>query len=193
MKNFFGGCLLSVFYLIIGLSIPVLIFLFFDRTTYWWMLFLEELPIEQLEAMDKYTTVIWGFCFIGIPAAVILLYRRSKKRRKEIIRRSDENNTFVTAYLVKSKRVYNRKSNTTNYRSTYEFTVNGEVKKYQILTGGYRPDEIRLYRKSENSNKFFSDIEPSWMIPLLILATILILFWAAVMLHIPASVIEMKR
>lgn len=194
MKDFFGGCLLSIIYLIIGLSIPVLIFLFFNFTTGGWYLFLKEMSKEQLEIIDKLGAVVFPGIAIAVPVAIVLLYRRSRKRRKEIMRRCDENNTFVMAHLVKNPYISIRGG--MRYRGIYEYTLNGEVKEYQVITTGHSPKELRLYPKKENSNRFFSDIgsdHPAWIvIHLGCLLTIIVLFWTIEMWNMVTEEIDYK-
>lgn len=197
MKDFFGGCLLSIIYLIIGLSIPVLIFLFFNFTTGGWYLLLEGMSKEQLEIIDKLGAVVFPGIAIAVPVAIVLLYRRSRKRRKEIMRKADENNTFITARLVEKVRVIkNRKGRQWDYSCTYEYTLNGRVRKHHIGVYGQPPEELRLYPKRENGNKFFSNIgsdQPAWLvIPLGCLLTIIMLFWTIVMWNIVTVEIEDK-
>ncbi len=189
VKDVFEGCLLSIVYLIIGLTIPVLIFLFFNYTTYWWYLFLKDTPKEQVEVIDKFTSVIFPCIALAFPVTLILLYRKTKKRREEIIRISDENNTFITARLVEKVRViHNRKGPQWDYSCTYEYILNGKIKKHHVGVLGQPLEERRLYRKRKNSNKVFStaasDQITFWAIPLGCLATILVFAWTCVMNNI---------
>lgn len=194
MKGFFGGCLWAVIYTVIGLSIPVLIFLFFDFTVSEWYLFLEGMSIEQLEIIDKFGSVVFPGIAIAVPIAFVLLYRGSRKRKKEIMRKADENNTFITARLVKNPYI---RGKGIRYRGIYEYTLNGEVKEYQVVTTGHSPKELRLYPKKENSNKFFSDIgsdHPAWIvIPLGCLLTVIVLFWTIAMWNEVTEEIEYKE
>lgn len=194
--KFLKGLFSFILFILIDTSIvtaPILIFLFFNYTTYWWYLFLEGMSKEQLEIIDKFGAVIFPGIAIAVPVAIVLIYRRSRKRRKEIIRKSDENNTFVTARLVKNPYIRGKGM---RYRGIYEYTLNGEVKEYQVITKGHSPKELRLYPKKENSNRFFSDIgsdHPAWIvIPLGCLLTIIVLFWTIAMWNTVTEEIDYK-
>ena len=120
--------------------------------------FFEGMSNEQLELADKILHIVSPFIIAAVIVILVVPYFTSKKRKKEIIRKSDENNTFVTAHLVKAESTYNLDDHEGfGYRGIYEFTVNGETKKRRILFNGLPPEEIRLYPKNENSTKFFSD------------------------------------
>ena len=141
--------------------------------------FLKEFPKEQLELINKFANVISPVLFIATPVVLCGLYFKSKKRRKEIVRLSEENNTFVTARLVRKRRLYKLKS--WDYECIYEYTVNGETKERLICLYGLPPDELRLYPKSKNSNKFFSeygsDRKEWYSVQLICLPTIVLWIW----------------
>ena len=169
-------------YILFQLTILAIPFALFAITNYGGMAvynFFKEFSKEQLEVIYKFVRVISPFMFIAVPAVLWGSYIRFRIRRRKIIQRSEENNTFITAHLVRKSRIrHTGKRHGFDYEGIYEYIVNGKVKEYQILTGGNPPNEIRLYRKSENSNKFFSDDgtdNPYWAIPLLILATFILL------------------
>lgn len=190
VKDVFGGCLLSIVYLIIGLTIPVLIFLFFNYTTYWWYLFLKDMPKEQLEVIDRYSDFVGSCIVIGGTAALGLIYLRWKIRRKKIMKKSDENNTFITAQLVLTHRIrYSAYCN-----ATYEYTLNGEIKKHHVRLRVNAPDELKLYPKKENSSKFSSNIgsdNPNWyVIPLIGVAFWILLIWVVGMTGMISSLIS---
>ncbi|MDE5859806.1 MAG: hypothetical protein K2H23_05410, partial [Oscillospiraceae bacterium] len=73
-----------------------------------------------MELINKFANVISPVLFIATPVVLCGLYFKSKKRRKEIVRLSEENNTFVTARLVRKRRLYKLKS--WDYECIYEYT-----------------------------------------------------------------------
>ena len=90
----------------------------------------------------------------------ILLYK-SEKRKKNLKQQSIENNTAIEGRVVDhgklndsddSKRTY-------YYYGTYEYTVNGKIKKYRIHSESRVPNTIKLYPKNSSMTKFFSDYD----------------------------------
>lgn len=191
IKGFFK-CILGFFYCILFvLTIIAIPFSIFKITQYWGMLidkFFSELSEEQLEIIYKFACIISPFMFIAAPAVIWGLYFKSRKRKKEIIRKSEENNTFVTARLVKPEFTYNDDHEGFNYAGIYEYTVNGETKERRICFNGYPPNEIRLYPKNGNSSKFISNAgheDKTWFaVPLLGFATIILWIWVLIPLYI---------
>ncbi|MDE6594705.1 MAG: hypothetical protein K2K44_01690, partial [Oscillospiraceae bacterium] len=68
--------------------------------------FFEGMSNEQLELADKVLHIVSPFIIAAVIVILVVPYFISKKRKKEIIRKSDENNTFVTARLVKTECTY---------------------------------------------------------------------------------------
>lgn len=144
--------------------------------------FLKEFPKEQLELINKFADVISPVMFIAAPAVPCGFYFKSKKRRKEIVRLSEENNTFVTARLDRKRRLrHDSPKRSWDYECIYEYTVNGKTKEHHICLTGLPPDELRLYPKSENRNKFFSERGSDRMewysVQLIGLTTIVLWIW----------------
>ncbi len=174
-------------YILFTLAILAVPFAIFAITKYGGMIihnFFYELSEEQLEIIYKFACIISPFMYIAAPAVLWGLYFKSRKRKKEIIRKSEENNTFVTAHLVKSEFTYvydedrNFDHNGFDYEGIYEYTVNGETKERRICFNGSPPNEIRLYPENGNSSKFISNAgheEKTWLaVPLLCFATIIL-------------------
>lgn len=183
-----------ILFILAILAVP---FAIFAITKYGGMIihnFFNELSEEQLEIIYKFACIISPFMYIAAPAVLWGLYFKSRKRKKEIIRKSGENNTFVTAHLVKSEFTYvcgedhNFAHNEFDYEGIYEYTVNGETKKRRICFNGSPPNEIRLYPKNGNSSKFISNAgheEKTWLaVPLLCFATIILWIWISIPLYI---------
>ena len=148
--------------------------------------FLEGMSKEQLELADKILHIVSPFIIAAVIVVLVVPYFISRKCKKEIIRKSEENNTFVTARLVKTECTYDTEGNAGfGYRGIYEFTVNGETKKRRILFNGLPPEEIRLYPKNENSTKFFSDTGydgMAWVAaPLIGLAVVIVIILLAML------------
>lgn len=190
LKDFFKMILFTV----IGLSVPVLIFITINFTSGIMYNILKEMPKEQLEVINKCSNFIGTCIIIAVPVTLGSLYAKWRNRRKEIIRRADENNTFITARLVQKREIeysYNYANNEYSrgwdYEGIYEYTLNGETKNKRILFIGLPDDEIRLYLKKENGSKVFSNTEyenKKWfVIPLIALATIVTLIWVVVMME----------
>ncbi len=185
------GCLAT------GLLIIVLIYLFFNVTIGGLYLIFKGMPKEQLEVIGKCSNFIGTCIIIAVPVTLGSLYVKSKKRREEIIRRADENNTFITARLVKQRSIEHSPDDdgrSWNYEGIYEYTLNGETKSKRILFAGLPDDEIRLYLKNENGSKVFSNTQyenKTWfVIPLIALATIVALIWAVGMMGMISSLIS---
>ncbi|MCM1226072.1 MAG: hypothetical protein NC320_01445 [Clostridium sp.] len=96
---------------------------------------------------------IFTFIFLNV-----LLYR-SEKRKKRIIKQSLENNTAIEGKLVKHRRHRDSKSNDYEYYGTYEYSVNGTVKKYRIRSVNHVPDTIKLYFKNHSMTRVFSEYD----------------------------------
>ena len=148
--------------------------------------FFERMSREQLILADKILHIVSPFIIAAVIIILVTPYLISRKRKKEIIRKSEENNTFVTAHLVKAESTYNVEDHKGfGNRGIYEYTVNGETKERRILFNGFPPDEIRLYPKNENNNKFFSDTGYDSMIwvvaPLIGLAAVFVMLWLAML------------
>lgn len=184
-------------YILFTLAILAVPFAIFAITKYGGMIihnFFYELSEEQLEIIYKFACIISPFMYIAAPAVLWGLYFKSRKRKKEIIRKSEENNTFVTAHLVKSEFTYvydedrNFDHNGFDYEGIYEYTVNGETKERRICFNGSPPNEIRLYPENGNSSKFISNAgheEKTWLaVPLLCFATIILWVWISIPLYI---------
>lgn len=149
--------------------------------------FFEGMSKEQLELADKILHIVSLYIIAAVIVILLVPYFKWRKRKKEIIRKSDENNTFVTARLVKKRWLDHtgKKGKSWDYECIYEYTVNGETKKRRILLHGLPPEEIRLYRKSENSDKFFSDTfhdDMVWLVTPLICIAAFIVWLLLVML-----------
>lgn len=146
--------------------------------------FFEGMSREQLELADKILHIVSPFIIAAVVVILSAPYFISRARKKEIIRKSEENNTFVTARLVKAESTYHTEDHKGfGNRGIYEFTVNGETKRRNILFNGLPPDEIKLYPKSENSGKYFSDTGYDSMIwvaaPLIGLAVVAVIICLA--------------
>lgn len=203
LKNFFKTILnffKMIFFVLTIIAIP---FAIFAITKYWGMIlsnFFNELSEEQMEIIYKFACIISPFMFIAAPAVLWGLYFKSRKRKKEIIRKSEENNTFVTAHLVKSEFTYiydddhNYDHKVFNYEGIYEYTVNGETKERRICFYGLPPNEIRLYPQNGNSSKFISNAgheEKTWFaVPLLCFATIILWIWISIPLYILSDYLQ---
>lgn len=154
--------------------------------------FFNELSEEQLEIIYKYACIISPFMFIAVPAVLWGLYFKSRKRKKEIIRKSEENNTFVTAHLVRKSWIRHKrqkgKHRGFNYDGIYEYTANGKTKERRICFRGYPPEEVRLYPKNENGGKLISNSgheDKTWFdVPVLGFATIILWVWVFIPLYI---------
>lgn len=184
IKGFFG-CILFVLTII---AIPVAIFAI---TQYGGMLidkFFSELSEEHLEIIYKFACIISPFLFIAVPVVIWGLYFRSRKRKKEIIRKSEENNTFVTARLVRANYIGYDDCRDFSHAGIYEYTANGKTKERRICFRGYPPEEVRLYPKNENGGKLISNSgheDKTWFdVPVLGFATIILWIWVFIPLYI---------
>lgn len=100
--------------------------------------------------------VLLGFLtFIFLNA---LLYK-SEKRKKQIIQQAFENNTAIEGRLVKHRRYRDFKRKDHEYYGTYEYSVNGTVKKYRIHSINHLPNTIKLYFKNHSMTKVFSEYD----------------------------------
>ena len=183
------GFLKLILFTVILLAMPVALFLI---TNYGGMVvykFFKGFSKDQLELIYKFARVISPVMFIAVPSFLWGLYFKSRNRKKEIIRKSEENNTFITAHLVRKSRIrHTGKRHGFDYEGIYEYTVNGETKERRICFNGGPPDEIRLYPKNENGSKFFSNAgheDKIWFaVPLLCLATFILWLWILIPLTI---------
>lgn len=87
----------------------------------------------------------------------ILLYK-SEKRKKKLKQQSIENNTAIEGKVLKHGR-FRDSERTWTYYGTYEYTVNGKIKKYRIHSQCHVPNTIKLYPKNSSMTKFFSDYD----------------------------------
>ena len=184
-------------YILFQLTILAIPFALFAITNYGGMAvynFFKGFSKEQLEVIYKFVRVISPFMFIAVPAVLWGFYIGFRIRRRKIIQRSEENNTFVMARLIEKEQIRRSYSDMRKnihgfrYRGIYEYNANGETKERRILFNGFPPDEIRLYPKNENSDKFFSDTDYEkklWFaVPLLCLATFILWLWILIPLNI---------
>lgn len=98
---------------------------------------------------------IFTFIFLNV-----LLYK-SEKRKKRIIQQARENDTAIEGRLIKHGSSYRDldRGRERYYYGTYEYTVNGAVKKYRIHSKNHLPNTIKLYPKNDSMTKFFSDYD----------------------------------